>query len=384
MAEVQVPFGRRCWAEISLSQVVENYRLYQSAMPEKKEIMCVVKANAYGHGDAPVALALEKAGCARFAVSNVEEAVRLRQGGIRGEILILGYTPVSEAALLTRFDITQTILDADYALELAGAAKGPIRCHAALDTGMRRIGLNADEPEKAAEAILSVKPPLKVTGIFTHLCAADTPEDEETGAFTKAQQQKLMDVLMHLKRRGMTGLQVHDLNSAGGLYYPEDVSAYSRLGIILYGLKPDSSCALPAGIRPALTWKCAVSMVKTVLPGDTIGYGRTFRVQETMHVATLPVGYADGLSRLLSNRGYVLIRGRKAPILGRVCMDQIMADVTGIPEVRRGDEAVILGQSGDIVQTADDVAELTGTIGYEVVCGISPRVPRIYVNAEEA
>ena len=380
MNELKVPYGRRCWAEVDLDQIVRNYRLYAESMKIRREIMCVVKANAYGHGDVPVALALEKAGCGRFAVSNIEEAVRLRSGGIRGEILILGYTPVSEAGLLSANRITQTLTDEGYAQALAAAAEGGIRCHWALDTGMRRIGLNADDPEAAAEAILRTPAPLTVTGLFTHLCAADTPWDDESADFTRAQQEKALQVFSLLRAAGRKDLVFHGLNSAGGLFYPEDRSAFSRLGIILYGLKPDRGNDLPDGIRPALSLKCAVSMVKDIHPGDSVGYGRTFRAEREMRVATLPVGYADGFSRALSGKGHVLIRGARAPILGRVCMDQTMVDVSNIPGVAREDEAVILGRSGALEQTADDLAEQLGTIGYEIVCGISPRVRRVYLG----
>ena len=383
MSELKVPYGRRCWAEVDLSQIVRNYRLYRDSMKVKKEVMCVVKANAYGHGDVQVSLALEKAGCARFAVSNVEEAVRLRTGGVRGEILILGYTPVSEAKLLTANCITQTLTDEDYARALAEAADGEIRCHWALDTGMRRIGLNADDPQAALQTILSTQSPLKVTGLFTHLCAADSPWDEESAAFTRAQQEKAWQVYSLVRAAGKKDVAFHELNSAGGLFYPEDRSSFSRLGIILYGLKPDLGNELPAGIRPALSLKCAVSMVKDIHPGDTVGYGRTFRADRDMRVATLPVGYADGLNRGLSGKGFVLIRGQKAPILGRVCMDQTMVDVSHIPGVAREDEAVILGRSGALAQTADDLAETLDTIGYEIVCGISPRVRRVYFTDSE-
>ena len=243
-----MPFGRRCWAEVNVDQIVRNYRIYRESMKVRKEMMCVVKANAYGHGDVPVALALEKAGCARFAVSNVEEAVRLRNGGVRGEILILGYTPVSEARRLTDQCITQTLTDESYAQALADAAVGPIRCHWALDTGMRRIGLNADNVQAALRTILRTPSPLKVSGLFTHLCVADTPWDEECAAFTKAQQEKAWKVVSLVRAAGKTDIEFHELNSAGGLYYPEDRSSFSRLGIILYGLKPDRSNELPAGI----------------------------------------------------------------------------------------------------------------------------------------
>ncbi len=172
----------------------------------------------------------------------------------------------------------------------------------------------------------------------------------------------------------------HCMNSAGGLWQHSDVSCFARLGIILYGLKPDYLNSLPSGIEPALSWKSVVSMVKQVNPGDTIGYGRTFEVKKAMRVATIPTGYADGYSRLLSNKGWVLINGKRAPILGRVCMDKMMVDISEIDNVHMGTEVVLIGQSGNEVLTADDIANTYGTIGYEIVCGISKRVERIYTE----
>ncbi|MBQ8080988.1 MAG: alanine racemase [Clostridia bacterium] len=376
------PDLRRCWAEVDLRQMIQNYRLYQAALPPKTEVIAVVKANAYGHGDRQVALALQNAGVRQFAVATLAEGLRLRDSGVHGTILILGYTDVSQADTLAEYGLTQTLLDAAYAQTLAQAAHRPITCHYAIDTGMRRIGLNADCPEEAEQAIRNVPAPLVLTGLFTHLCVADTPQAAESAAFTR-KQIALFEALAD-RVRDLRLPQIHCLNSTGGLFYG---SAYplARLGIVLYGLKPDRGNRLPVGIAPALSWKCTVATVKTIVPGDTVGYGRAYRAMSRRTIATLPVGYADGYSRALSDRGFVLIHGRRAPIVGRVCMDQMMVDVTEIGRpVLPGDEAVLLGRSGDAVLTADQMAELIGTIGYEIVCNISDRVPRIFLNAETA
>jgi alanine racemase len=204
---------------------------------------------------------------------------------------------------------------------------------------------------------------------------ADTPEQDE---FTDNQIKLFETVCERVTDLHLPYL--HCMNSAGGLWHQSKFSSFARLGIILYGLKPDYLNELPSGIEPVMSWKSVVSMVKNVQPGDTIGYGRTFVVERPMRIATIPTGYADGYSRLLSNKGWVLINGNKAPIVGRVCMDQMMVDVTDIPGVASGEEVVLLGKSGEERITADDLANLYGTIGYEVVCGINKRVDRVYLH----
>jgi alanine racemase len=359
--------GKRSWVEIDLNQLKRNYEVYKSLQPEGREIMAVVKADAYGHGDEEVSAVLSSIGVKHFAVSNIDEAIHVRNV-TDVEILILGYTPVDEAQKLVESNITQALVSEDYAEALLSTGL-PIKCQFAIDTGMRRIGLNADDPDECERVIRKYSQHL--TGLFTHLCVADTPEQEE---FTKEQIRKYETIC---NRVTDLNLACHCMNSAGGLWH-EAYSSYARLGIILYGLKPDYMNTLPEGITPVLSWKSVVSMVKDVMPGDTIGYGRSYTAEKTMRVATIPTGYADGYSRLLSNKACVLIEGHKAPIVGRVCMDQMMVDVSGIEDVDIGTEAVLLGRSGDEVITADDLAHLYGTIGYEIVCEINKRVRREY------
>ena len=332
--------------------------------------MVVVKADAYGHGDKEVAATLDAMGVKHFAVSNIDEALHVRSV-TDGEILILGYTPIDMAEELVKNNITQTLLSEEYAEALISTGQ-PVKSQLAIDTGMRRIGLNADDPDECERVVRKYSKHL--TGLFTHLCVADTPEQNE---FTEGQIRKYEAVC---DRVADLNLSCHCMNSAGGLWH-EAKSSYARLGIILYGLKPDYMNTLPEGIAPVLSWKSVVSMVKDVNPGDTIGYGRSFTVEKPMTIATIPTGYADGYSRLLSNKGWVLIEGRKAPIVGRVCMDQMMVDVSGIDNVGIGTEVVLLGRSDDEVITADDLANVYGTIGYEIVCGINKRVRRAYLEA---
>ena len=368
----ELNFVKRCWVEINLQTLVNNLKAYQNCLQSPHEIMAVVKANAYGHGDVEVSKALQQAGIHHFAVSNIEEAIRLREAGITGQILILGYTPCDQAERLFKYDITQAIVDEAYAAELRKSGLR-VKVQAALDTGMNRIGLDAEHPEECERAIRQYAKDFELTGLFTHLCVADT-DTESCRAFTKRQEELFTAVAERVTDLKLP--YVHCLNSAGGLWHDCATSRLVRLGIILYGLKPDYTNSLPSGIKPALEWKTVVSMVKTVHAGETIGYGRSYRVEKDMTVATLPTGYADGYNRLLSNRGRVFIHGHAAPIVGRVCMDQMLVDVTDIPDVKLGDEVVLLNGT---TYTADDMAEELGTIGYEIVCDISARVTRVYV-----
>lgn len=371
---------RRSWIEIDLDQIKQNYFIYKNSLRSDAEIMAVIKADAYGHGDAHIARWLSEQGCRLFAVSNIDEAVGLRNAGIKGEILILGYTSPKYAKTLSYLDLAQAIVSEEYAEALSQTGQR-VKCQFAIDTGMNRIGLDGDDTNSCEQTIRKYADSLVVEGLFTHLCVADT-DTEEAKDFTLGQIRKFKAVA-----DAVSGLKmpfVHCFNSAGGLYYLnnnpdfECIGKIVRLGIVLYGLKPDVDNQLPDGVRPAMTWKSVVSMVKKVHPGETIGYGRTFKVEKEMKVATVTTGYADGLNRLLSNKGFFMINGYKAPIVGRICMDQTLVDVSVIPDVKMGTEVIIIGKSGDLTYTADDMAQSLGTIGYEVICNITKRVQRFY------
>ena len=370
---------KRSWAEIDLAQLCENYKIYKSRVPVGMSVMGVVKADAYGHGDVRCALALENVGAELFAVATIKEAVKLREGGVRGEILILGYTPVELWETLVKYDLTQTLLSEEYAKALADVASEKVKCQFAIDSGMNRIGLDAEAPAECERVIREYAEKFDLNGIYTHLCVADGDSGEDIG-FTGRQRELFGGVACRVSDMGLK--YVHCMNSAGGLFHSADgfVGNIARLGIVLYGLKPDRSNTLPEGIKGVMTWKTTVAMVKTVYENETVGYGRTFCAHKPTVVATLPTGYADGYNRLLSNKGYVLIKGKCANIIGRVCMDQMMVDVTEIDGVAMGDEVVLIGQSGDEIITADDMAALVGTIGYEIVCDVSARVDRVYVK----
>lgn len=373
---------KRSWVEVDLNQIRSNLMIYKHNIPAGTQIMAVIKADAYGHGDVRVAHMLEQNGVNLFAVSNIDEAIGLRKAGVKGEILILGYSSVNYAQTLYENDLTQAVVSEEYAYELS--RKGyKIKVQYAIDTGMNRVGLDGDVPLECNLVIRKYLDSLNVTGIFTHLCVADTDTDE-CRMFTECQINKF-DTIANL----VSDLQlpyVHCCNSAGGLYYLNDSEKFKRigkivrLGIILYGLKPDYVNNLPYGIKPAMHWRSQISMVKTVHAGETIGYGRTYKAEEECTIATVTTGYADGFSRQLSNNGFVLVNGHKAPIVGRVCMDQTMVDVTGIPDVKMGTRVTLVGNNGTLTYTADDMAEDLGTIGYEVICNISKRVQRFYKN----
>lgn len=358
----------RSWAEVDLGKIAANYRAYKDYVG--CDVMAVVKANAYGHGAVPVSRKLQEIGVTQFAVATVDEGIELRDNGIDGLILILGYTPPTRFTDLERFNLSQAIISEQYAQVLSESG-AKVKVHIAIDTGMNRIGIKADDPEQCEQFIRDCKSRFNVEGIFTHLCVADTIEKESVD-FTRTQIEKFDAVLE--RARDLEIRYRHSINSAGGLNYKSKYSNMDRLGIIMYGLLPDYNMKLPIEIAPALTWKSTVTMVKTVQPGESISYGRTFTAKKEMRIAVISTGYADGYNRMLSNIGHVLIHEQSAPIVGRVCMDQFMVDVTGI-DANPGDEVVLIDSKN---YTADDMAESIGTIGYEVVCNISNRVPREY------
>ncbi len=368
---------KRSWVEVDVAQLRKNYRIYKSLLNNGTNIMAVIKADAYGHGDVMVAKMLSEEGCRMFAVSNIDEAVGLRNAGIEGEILILGYSSVKFAKTMKSLDLTQAIVSEEYAEALA-ATGFKNKCQFAIDTGMNRIGLDADAPKACERVIRKYSASLEINGIFTHLCVADSNEHDDK-EFTLSQIRKF-DVVADLVK-DLNLPYVHCCNSVGGLNYLNLCKNNSivRLGIVMYGLKPDVEIPIPEGIKSPLSWKSVVSMVKSVKEGESIGYGRSFIVDKPMTVATVATGYADGFNRHLSNKGFVLIHGKKAPIVGRICMDQTMVDVSHITDVKMGDKVTLLGVDGSIDFNADNMAQELGTIGYEVICNISKRVQRFYI-----
>lgn len=321
-----------------------------------------------------------------FAVSNIDEGIEIRKSGSKLPIVILGYTPVSEAENLAEYDISQAVFSLEYAKELSEKCVEEdciCKMHIKVDSGMSRIGFMCQEfprDEYSIEEICEAccLPNLEVEGLFTHFCVSD--EDAEGREFTNKQYENFIHVRDSLKKRGVDISVVHCSNSGAIEDYPETCCDMVRAGIILYGLAPSSKLADRLDLVPAMTLKTVVAFVKEVQKGATISYGRTFTADRKMKIATVPIGYADGFIRQNAKDGYMTVNGKKAKIVGRICMDQTMLDVTDIEDVKTGDEVVVFGTGENGEPTADSLAENTGTINYETVCLVGKRVPRIYIK----
>ena len=376
-------FLKRTWAEIHLDRLQGNFQAIQASLAPGSQAMAVVKADGYGHGAAAAAKALRQAGAAWFGVSNLEEAVQLRRAGIDGDILILSFTPPEEAGRLAEFAVTQTVLSRPYAEELDAAAQAAgvrVRVHLKVDTGMSRVGFlyhrEGDEAVLDDMAAACRLPHVAAEGIFTHFASAD---EEEDGGFTRRQFALFMDAVRRLEKRGVSFALRHCCNSAATLRYPEMHLDMVRPGIILYGLSPAPWMEGMLPLDPVMELKTTVSMIKD-LPADTpVSYGRIYTTGEARRVATVPIGYADGYPRVLSNRADMLLAGRRVRVVGRVCMDQCMLDVTGL-DVRESMVATVFGRDGEAFLPVEELADHMGTINYEVVCQISKRVPRLFVR----
>ncbi len=371
---------KRTWAEISLPNLDHNSRALRGMRPRGCRFLGVVKANAYGHGAIPVAKKLEELGAEYLAVACLDEAVELRRAGIAAPILILGPTPVEFAGELLHYDLTQSVQDLNAARALSAAAvqaDKPLKIHIKADTGMSRLGFLCDEKHADASVEEIVKacslPGLEAEGIFTHFANADGDE-----SYTMCQLTRFLDAVDKLRAQGVEFKIRHCAASAAVLNYPCTHLDLVRPGIALYGHYPDPSCqGLDGpGLLPVMTLKTRVAAVRALPAGTCIGYGCTHTLTRDSRIAVLPIGYADGLERLLSNRGEMLVHGQRVPILGRVCMDLCMVDVTDLPAVQAGDEATVFGPELPLEEKADTV----GTIQYELLCGIAPRVPRVYIE----
>ena len=373
----------RAWAEIDLNALTHNVQTVQKLLPAQTQYMAVVKANAYGHGDEAICRKLWELGVRWFAVSNLEEALSVRQFCPYGEIFILGYTPPEFAPELARNNIIQGVLSMEYARQLQHFAHQPVRCHIKLDTGMGRIGFRGDSTAECAKALLPLfdLEKLSIEGIYTHFAVADSPEADDV-AYTQAQEDSIVAVYDELAKLGHPLKHLHFMNSAATVTRPNPRATLARVGIIMYGLEPNYPIHVPMELHPVMSLRSVVSHVKTVEAGACISYGRTYTAPGTRTIATATIGYADGYARLLSNKAEALLHGRRCPIVGRVCMDQLMLDVTDVPEeVKPGDVVTMFGTDGGETITADELAALYGTIGYEIICGISKRVPRDVIGA---
>ena len=371
---------KRCWASVDLAALSQNYRSIRRFLTPGCRYLAIVKADGYGHGAATVASLLQKEGADWFGVATMEEALKLRRQGIYRPILVLGYTDPTAAAVLASNTITQTLFSEEYALQLAQEAARAgctVDCHVKIDTGMSRLGFEAENPGTVPLIEqLAAESRLHLTGIFTHFAVAD--EDTEVSReFTERQFTLFMQVCNRLQAAGVNVGLRHCCNSAGTLLHPDYHLDMCRIGLSQYGLDPDPCMKDLLQIRPAMSLYTVVSMVKEIPAGATVSYGRQYTAPSPRRIATVAIGYADGYPRALSNRAEMLLHGKRAPVVGRVCMDQLMLDVTDIPEARMGDIAVAAGCEGDESITFDDWARWAGTINYEVLCGISKRVPRL-------
>ena len=377
---------KRTWAEISLNAIEHNYNIIRNKVADDTKVCCVIKADGYGHGAVELSQIYEKLGADFFAVSNIDEGIEIRKSGSKLPIVILGYTPVSEAENLAEYDISQAVFSLEYAKELSEKCVEEdciCKMHIKVDSGMSRIGFMCQEfprDEYSIEEICEAccLPNLEVEGLFTHFCVSD--EDAEGREFTNKQYENFIHVRDSLKKRGVDISVVHCSNSGAVEDYPETCCDMVRAGIILYGLAPSSKLADRLDLVPAMTLKTVVAFVKEVQKGATISYGRTFTADRKMKIATVPIGYADGFIRQNAKDGYMMVNGKKAKIVGRICMDQTMLDVTDIEDVKTGDEVVVFGTGENGEPTADSLAENTGTINYETVCLVGKRVPRIYIK----
>lgn len=373
---------RPVWAEIDLDNIEYNMKNIKELVKDK-EVIGVIKADAYGHGAVEVAKVLSENGTSRFAVAIITEAIELREHGINLPIMILGYTPIEYAKDLIKYDIEQTVYDLEYAKELSNVALKlgkKAKIHIALDTGMGRIGFIPNENSLEEVLKISALEGIEIVGIFTHFSTAD----EEDKEYTNYQFNKIQNFIKNLSDRGVNIPVKHASNSGAIIDLPETYLDAVRAGIILYGYYPSDDVKKDKlSIKPALTLKTKIAHIKKMEKDMYVSYGRTFKTERDSIIATLPIGYADGYSRLLSGKAKVIVNGKFANVVGRICMDQCMIDVTDVGEVKVGDEVILLGEDNGLKFNADDMASLIGTINYDVLCMIKHRVPRVYKKNNE-
>ena len=378
---------KRTWADISVDNLSHNYQLLRGLVPADCKFLGVVKADAYGHGALPVSRTLMDLGADYLAVSNLEEAVQLRRGYIRLPILILGYTPAFYAEDMADMGIRQEVHSLEYAQQLNQALEGTgrrLKVHIKLDTGMSRLGFFAYETPETLDQIRAIAglDHLVMEGIFMHFPVADStaPEDE---AFTRLQYRRFTEMVEALEAAGIRFKLRHCCNSGATLLYPEYALDMVRPGIATYGISPSPELEGRFDLRPLMSLRTTVSQIRPFRADISVSYGRTYTTPEPRTIAVLAIGYADGLSRSLSNRVSFLLHGKRVPVVGRICMDMCMVDVTEVPEARVGDVVTVFGTDGEACIPVDDLAKQTGTIPYEILCGINKRTPRFYLDGDQ-
>lgn len=371
--------NRPTTVEINLDELARNFHSAKAFIGQDARVMAVVKANAYGHGAVECSRRLEKEGVNWLAVAIPEEGIELRKAGIGCPILVLGGFWPGQESLILEYGLTPAIFDMRAAglLDRAAKEKGiTVNCHIKIDTGMGRVGVRYDRAAEFCDEFVTFEN-LRVEAVMTHFAAADDLNETD---FTNAQMRRFDEILSVFALRGIDPDMVDLANSPAAVAHPLSVRDLVRLGGILYGLGGD---VLPSGIekpdlRPVMALTSKISLVKTVPSGETLGYGRTFTAERDSVIATVPIGYADGFPRSLSNSGSLIVRGAFAPIVGRVSMDWTLIDVTDVPDVRVDDDVIVIGSSGGLSINAEDIARLSGTISYEVTCGISSRIHRVF------
>ena len=374
---------KRTWADISLDNLEYNYRSIRAHLPSGTRFLGVMKADAYGHGAVPVSRALADLGAEYLAVSNLEEAVQIRRGEVRLPILILGYTPPEYAANMIFLDITQEVHSLTYAQELNEALAGTnyiLNVHLKLDTGMTRIGFFAYDNDRTLDELkqAAALPHLHIEGVFMHFCVSDSKKPEDV-AFTKLQHERFVNMLDLMKSKGIEPEIRHCCNSGATILRPEYAMDMIRPGVATYGFHPSPDTVGEIDLRPMMSLHTSIAQIRTIAAGKSISYGRTYTTPEDKLVAVLPIGYADGLSRLLSNRVTFRICGKEAPVVGRICMDMCMVDISEIPEAKVGTTATLFGYDEDgTLLPCERIADMLGTINYEIVCDVNKRVPRFF------
>lgn len=372
----------RLLAEIDLDAIGNNIREIRKRIKAETKLMAVVKADAYGHGAEEVSKVCLYNGADQLAVATCDEGVQIRQWSIQVPVLILGNTVEGQLETVINYSLTQAVfryetakLMSDIAVKLGKTAL----VHIKIDTGMSRIGfMPTDESIDEIEKIFRL-PNLKVTGIFTHFATAD----EKDKTFTRVQYKKFRYVTDRLNEMGYSGFIRHCANSGAILDMPELQLDMVRAGIIIYGMYPSDQVTHPVNLKPAMSLKSQISYVKDLEKNVSVGYGRTYFTTHKTKVATIPIGYADGYSRAFSNRSRVIVNGEYAPVIGNVCMDQMMIDVSHIPDAEAGDSVIIMGSDGKNTVSAEELAGIAGTINYEIVCNVGKRVPRVYIKNGE-
>lgn len=364
-------------ATIDLSRLAQNLSALRARLPPSCAIIGIVKANAYGHGAVAISQTLIQLGVSTLGVATVAEGIQLREAGMLCDIVVLGPVVPRELADLLHHHLTPLIYDEAIVVALTARLRdvSPYPVHVEVDTGMGRLGLAADRVLPLLQSA-AFKGPLRLVGLMTHFADADQFDP----SFTNGQIRAFAGLLDHIRQSGVTLPMAHMANTAGILRFPDSHYDAVRPGLGLYGYQSGTPVADDPHLRPVLSWSTHIVQLRNLDPGQSVSYNRTFRAARPTHVAILPIGYADGYSRHLSNKGSVLVHGRRTPVIGRVCMDMTMIDVTDIPHAQVGDEVMLIGtQEGETI-TADDLAAWQGTIPYEVLCAIGPRVRRVYVG----